>query len=33
VATSAPLSFDSRYFGPVRLDTLTVVTPLWTYSR
>jgi conjugative transfer signal peptidase TraF len=33
LATSAPLSFDSRYFGPVRLDTLTVVTPLWTFSR
>lgn len=33
LATSAPLSFDSRYFGPVPLSTLTVVTPLWTYSR
>jgi conjugative transfer signal peptidase TraF len=33
VATSAPLSFDSRYFGPVPLETLTVVTPLWTFSR
>ena len=33
VATPAPLSFDSRYFGPVLLATLTVVTPLWTYSR
>ena len=33
VATSAPLSFDSRYFGPVLVATLTVVTPLWTYSR
>jgi conjugative transfer signal peptidase TraF len=32
VATGAPLSFDSRYFGPVPLSTLTVVTPLWTYS-
>jgi len=32
LATSAPLSFDSRYFGPVPLATLTVVTPLWTYS-
>jgi conjugative transfer signal peptidase TraF len=33
VATSAPLSFDSRYFGPVPLSTLTVVEPLWTFSR
>jgi conjugative transfer signal peptidase TraF len=33
VATSSPLSFDSRYFGPVPLATLTVVRPLWTYSR
>jgi conjugative transfer signal peptidase TraF len=32
VATAAPLSFDSRYFGPVDLSTLTVVTPLWTFS-
>lgn len=32
VATSAPRSFDSRYFGPVPLATLTVVTPLWTSS-
>ncbi len=31
VATPAPLSFDSRYFGAVALSTLTVVTPLWTY--
>jgi conjugative transfer signal peptidase TraF len=31
LATSAPLSFDSRYFGPVPVATLTVVTPLWTY--
>jgi conjugative transfer signal peptidase TraF len=33
VATAAPLSFDSRYFGPVPLTTLTVVTPLWMSSR
>lgn len=32
VATSASRSFDSRYFGPVSLETLTVVTPLWTSS-
>jgi conjugative transfer signal peptidase TraF len=32
VATAEPLSFDSRYFGPVDLSTLAVVTPLWTYS-
>ena len=32
VATSAPLSFDSRYFGPVAISTLTVVTPLWMSS-
>ena len=31
VATRAPLSFDSRYFGPVPLSSLTVVVPLWTY--
>jgi conjugative transfer signal peptidase TraF len=33
LATSAPLSFDSRYFGPVPLAALTVVRPLWTYSH
>jgi conjugative transfer signal peptidase TraF len=33
VATDAPLSFDSRYFGPLLLRTLTVVTPLWTFLR
>jgi conjugative transfer signal peptidase TraF len=31
VATSAPLSYDSRYFGPVPVASLTVVVPLWTY--
>ena len=31
VATRAPLSFDSRYFGPVPLSSLTMVVPLWTY--
>jgi len=31
VATPAPLSFDSRYFGPVPLSTLTVAVPMWTY--
>jgi conjugative transfer signal peptidase TraF len=31
VATTSPLSFDSRYFGPVPLSTLTVVIPAWTY--
>jgi conjugative transfer signal peptidase TraF len=31
VATSAPRSFDSRYFGPVALSSLTVAWPLWTY--
>jgi conjugative transfer signal peptidase TraF len=33
VTSAAPLSFDSRYFGPVALSTLTVVTPLWMSSR
>jgi conjugative transfer signal peptidase TraF len=33
VATTAPLSFDSRYYGPVPLASLTVVTPLWMSSR
>jgi conjugative transfer signal peptidase TraF len=31
VATTAPLSFDSRYFGPVPISSLTVVVPVWTY--
>jgi conjugative transfer signal peptidase TraF len=31
VATRAPLSFDSRYFGPVSLTSLTVAVALWTY--
>jgi conjugative transfer signal peptidase TraF len=31
VATSAALSFDSRYFGPVVLSSLTVAVPVWTY--
>jgi conjugative transfer signal peptidase TraF len=32
VAGHGPSSLDSRYFGPVRLSTLTVVVPLWTSS-
>jgi conjugative transfer signal peptidase TraF len=31
VASAAPLSFDSRYFGPVPLSCLTVAVPVWTY--
>jgi conjugative transfer signal peptidase TraF len=31
VASRAPLSFDSRYLGPVPLSTLTVTVPVWTY--
>ena len=31
VATRAWLSFDSRYFGPVPVASLTVAVPLWTY--
>ena len=31
VATTAHLSYDSRYFGPVPLSSLTPVVPLWTY--
>jgi len=31
VATRARLSFDSRYFGPVPLASLTVAVPVWTY--
>ncbi len=30
VATSVPSSLDSRYFGPVPIDALTVARPLWT---
>jgi conjugative transfer signal peptidase TraF len=30
VATPHPSSLDSRYFGPVPLSDLTVVTALWT---
>lgn len=30
VATVAPSSLDSRYFGPVPVDALTVARPLWT---
>jgi conjugative transfer signal peptidase TraF len=31
VATPTPLSFDSRYFGPIPLAALTVVQPVWTF--
>jgi conjugative transfer signal peptidase TraF len=31
VATTAHLSYDSRYFGPVPLSSLTPVLPVWTY--
>jgi len=31
VATPAPLSFDSRYFGPVPVSSLTVAVPVWTF--
>ena len=31
VATPAPSSLDSRYFGPVPLDALTVARPLWIF--
>lgn len=30
VATPAPSSLDSRYFGPVPLNTLTIARPVWT---
>jgi conjugative transfer signal peptidase TraF len=31
VATPAPRSFDSRYFGPLPLRTLTPARPVWTF--
>jgi len=31
VATPAQLSFDSRYFGPLPLHSLTPARPLWTF--
>lgn len=31
VATTVHLSYDSRYFGPVPLSSLTPVVPVWTY--
>jgi conjugative transfer signal peptidase TraF len=31
VATTAQLSFDSRYFGPVTTSNLTLVVPIWTF--
>jgi conjugative transfer signal peptidase TraF len=31
VATTTQLSYDSRYFGPVALSSLTVAVPAWTY--
>ena len=31
VATTAHLSYDSRYFGPVPLSSLTLVVSVWTY--
>jgi type IV secretory pathway protease TraF len=31
-ATRARLSFDSRYFGPVPLASLTFAVPLWTLA-
>ncbi len=31
VATRAPLSYDSRYFGPVPIASMSVVVPVWTY--
>jgi len=31
VATPVPSSLDSRYFGPVPIDALTVARPLWTF--
>lgn len=31
VATPEPHSFDSRYFGPVRLSSLVVARPVWTF--
>ncbi len=31
IATDADRSFDSRYFGPVAVSTLTVARALWTF--
>jgi type IV secretory pathway protease TraF len=31
VASPAPTSLDSRYFGAVPISTLTVVRSLWTF--
>ena len=32
VAGKGPSSLDSRYFGPVAIQTLTAALPLWTSS-
>ena len=31
VASATPRSFDSRYFGPLRVESLAQLRPLWTY--
>ena len=31
VASEAPRSFDSRYFGPLPVEALSQLSPLWTY--